>query len=128
MKDILHNVLKAAWLTGFIALMISSPASAQSGLSRYFSVPEHHGRMILVVYKEMVPDTSPEWGKVLLAGLLYAAAVSPDEEMLAVGIKELDMVTRVYSVRRADLDAFMNERISLLEFSRKMYMARVPSQ
>lgn len=129
MTGIVKNVRRAAGLVSFFALTaIGSSSFAQSGLAGYFSAPEHHGRMILVVYKEMVPDTSPVWARVLLSGLLYAASSSPDEEMLAVGIREQDMVTRVYSVRRSDLEAYMNERISLLEFSRRMYMARVPSQ
>ena len=84
--------------------------------------------MSLVVYRATVSDTSPEWARVLLSGFMYAAAASPDEEMVAVGIKEQDMVTRVYSVRRRDLQSFLDERITIQDFVRRIYMARVPSR
>ena len=99
---------------------------AQQGIDAYFYPPERHGRMSLVVFRSTVSDLSPDWGKVLFSGLVYAAAVAEDTEMVAVGIKEQDMVTRVYSVRRSDLRSFLDERITIQEFVRRIYMARVP--
>jgi hypothetical protein len=115
----------------FVSCVILSgqgTAFSQSGLDAYFYPPERHGRMSLVVYRTTVSDSSPEWARVLLSGFMYAAAASPDGEMVAVGIKEQDMVTRVYSVRRTDLQSFLDERITIQDFVRRIYMARVPSR
>ena len=105
-----------------------NPVFAENGLDVYFYPPEHQGRMILTVYRNTVSDMSPEWARVLLSGLLYAASSSSSEEMAAVGIKEQDGITRVYSVKRKDLYDFIDEKISINQFVRKMYMAQVRSQ
>jgi len=97
-------------------------------MDAYFYPPEHQGRMILVVYRNTVSDMSPEWTRILLSGLLYAAASSDKEEMAAVGIREQDGVMRVYSVRRKDLNDFIDEKITIYQFARKMYMAQVRSR
>ncbi|MGL4369905.1 MAG: hypothetical protein ACRCUT_09585, partial [Spirochaetota bacterium] len=66
--------------------------------------------------------------RVLLFGFLYAAASSHSEEMVAVGIKEQDMVTRIYSVRKTDLFYFVDGKITINDFARRIYMAQVRSR
>ena len=128
-----HNSDMRAGLLSFflpaaVCVLLCTEGMAQSGIDAYFYPPERHGRMSLVVFRMTVSDLSPDWGKVLFSGLVYAAAVAEDAEMVAVGIKEQDMVTRVYSVRRSDLRSFLDERITIQEFVRRIYMARVPSR
>ena len=111
-----------------LCVLLCTEGIAQSGIDVYFYPPERHGRMSLVVFRSTVSDLSPEWARVLLSGLVYAAAVAEDAEMVAVGIKEQDMVTRIYSVRRADLRNFLDERLTIQDFVRRIYMAKVPSR
>ena len=111
-----------------VLLLAGSAVSGQSNLDEYFTKPEHHRHMTLVVYRSTVSDTSSDWARVLLSGLIYAAASSEGEEMAAVGIREQDMMIRVYSVRITDLKAYIDEKISLNEFVCRIYMSKVPSQ
>lgn len=125
-QKILTRKILACIMGVFFLIMCPVPEGFAAGqLDDYFYPPEHSARMVRVTCRQMVPDNSPDWVHVLLAGLLYASSESDGEEMIAVAIKEQDYETRLYSVRRSDFLDYMNEKISVQDLVRKMYMAKV---
>jgi hypothetical protein len=99
--------------------------STNRSLEDFFFPPEQSGRSVLVVCKMTVNDTSSDWGTLLFAGFVYASSVSDSVETIAVAIKEQDGVTRVYTVRRKDFIDFINDRIQLRDFLRKVTISRM---
>jgi hypothetical protein len=125
-QKIRSNNLHAFIISMFIIIECSASIGFSSGLlDDYFYPPEHSARMVMVTCREMVPDNSPGWGHILLAGFIYALSESEGEEMIAVAIREQDYIARIYSVRRNDFVDYMDEKITLQSFVRKMYMAKV---
>jgi hypothetical protein len=113
-------------LSAIVLFTISAPRHLKaSSLEDIFLQPEHQGSTITVACRFLVPDTSPDWSKILLAGFVYAFSSSEKEEMIAVAIKEQDGFTHVYSVRKSDFQAFIDDRISMYDFTRKIRMNRM---
>jgi len=120
----IHKFFASILCMLFLVVRFATDGFASGSLDDYFYSPEHSSRMVMVTCRQMVPDNSPDWVHILLAGLLYASSESEGEEMIAVAIKEQKYVIRIYSVRRSVFLDYMNDKISIQELVRKMYMTK----
>jgi hypothetical protein len=117
------------WVPALLGIMLFATSVITrlnaATLEEIFSQPQHQGSTLTVVCRFMVPDTSPDWNKILLAGFVYAFTFSEKEEMIAVAIKEQDGITRTYSVMKSDFQAFIDDRLTIYDFVRRIHMNRL---
>lgn len=122
------NLQKKMVLSFFLIILpvlLYIKALNAEALDSYFFPPEHTGRMVLVTCRLELDDRTSKWAIMLFSGFTYAMSVKTNEEMIAVALKEQDAVTRIYSVRCEDYTQFMEDRITLVQFVKRIYMARV---
>lgn len=105
----------------FLAVMIltSSGLSAEENLDSMFTLRNERG-VVVSEYLYTVHDLSPEWPKILFTGLSYSAINAVPGDTIAVGIREQDGRLHVYSVSYSDYINFLEDRISLTDFVRRM--------
>ncbi|HEY1407235.1 MAG TPA: hypothetical protein VF857_11545 [Spirochaetota bacterium] len=113
------------WCCVFFYFSISSFSFAESrSLEDYFSITNDRKGTVHLECNYTISDTSPDWAKILLAGLIYASSLSDDAVYLAVSIREQDGLIHTYTVRKTDLIDFVNGRTQLIEFIRKISMQK----
>ena len=105
-----------------LSVLISQPAHplrAEDDLSSLFTQRTERG-VIISEYLYSVHDLSPEWPKILFTGLSYSAISAVPGDTIAVGIREQDGRLHTYSTAYTDYRDFLNDRISLDVFLRRM--------
>jgi hypothetical protein len=104
-----------------IFILFSQHLIAADDLERYFLLTKGNytvrAECLITVH-----DMSPDWPKILLAGLIYASKNAETGSELEVVIPEQDGRSRIYSVSLKDFNNFIDDRISLNDLLRKMRM------